>query len=162
MGEYRHTGGHHVHAKQGMPITSQERLELGAFNSSIFDKKIAWTSPSGTQQTYKVYQRTDIDWTMVRTEGPLKFRGMTNMEAAKLGKAPQLRDGSFATLHHINQNGMGNLVEASTRYHGVGKPGQSMLHSLWGTNKPHPTHPVDRRKFDTDTANYWKQRVNNE
>jgi hypothetical protein len=25
-----------------------------------------WTSPSGTKQTYKVHQRDDIDWDMVR------------------------------------------------------------------------------------------------
>ncbi len=89
----------------------------------------------------------------------------TNAEAARAGVAPELKDGSFATLHHINQNGLGNLVEASTRYHGVGKPGQNTLHSLHGklNGKPkgHPTNPVDRNKFGQDTKAYWKERVAN-
>ena len=131
------------------------------FKSEIFTQKSLWTAPSGTKQTYKVHQRNDIDWDMVRTKGPPKYRGMTNSQAAFLGKAPQLNDGSFATLHHLNQNGKGNLVEASTRYHGVGKPGQNTLHGIYGRNKPHPTNPVERAKFDSDTSNYWKWRVDN-
>ena len=122
---------------------------------------ITWTAPTGTGQTYKVWQRTDIDWNMVRTnpKGAEKFIGKTNVEAAKAGFSPELSDGSFATLHHINQNGLGNLVEASTRYHGVSKPGQDVLHSLYGRSKPHPTNPVDRTKFGQDKKAYWQERA---
>lgn len=101
---------------------------------------------------------------MVRTnpKGDLRFIGETNKEAAKAGIAPELINGSSATLHHINQNGLGNLVEASTRYHGVGKPGQDILHSLYRRSKAHPTNPVDRAQFKQDTKYYWQQRVAND
>lgn len=99
----------------------------------------------------------------MRTDGDKKFIGKTNREAAiNAGLAAQLEDGSFATIHHINQDGMGKLVEASTRYHGVGKPGQNALHSIWGKNKPHPTNHIDRPKFVQDSKAYWKWRVGNE
>jgi hypothetical protein len=135
--------------------------QFKSMSGKIHDVPITWTAPVGTGQTYRVWQRTDIDWGMVRTAGPEQYRGLTNAQAANLGKAPQLADGSLATLHHINQNGLGNLVEASTRYHGVGAPGQDILHSLYGRSKPHPTNPIDRPKFAQDTAAYWKERVLN-
>ena len=129
--------------------------------SGKFDNvPVVWTAPKGTQQTYKVFQRTDIDWSKVRTDGPLAYIGKTNTDAARAGFAPQLVDGHFATLHHINQNGLGNLVEASRRYHGVGKPGQDVLHSIYGRSKPHPINPVDRPMFSQDTKAYWKNRIN--
>jgi hypothetical protein len=108
-----------------------------------------------------VWQRTDIDWNMVRTnpKGAGEFVGRTNREAAQAGFAPELRDGSFATLHHINQNGLGNLVEASTRYHGFQSSSHGVIHGIWGRNKGHPTNPVDRLKFDQDRKAYWKARV---
>lgn len=64
-----------------------------------------------------VYQRTDIDWNMVRTTGAKKGRGLTNAQAAeKYGLAPILNDGYVATLHHSQQRSVGPLFEASTRY----------------------------------------------
>jgi|GEM_PF-6120738 len=71
-------------------------------------------------------------------------------------------DGNFATLHHLGQDARGPLAEASTRYHGVGKPGQDILHSQYGRNQPHPTHQPDRKKFGVDTREYWRWRVANE
>ena len=130
----------------------------------IFQKKKTWTAnhPRGTKQTYQIVQRSDIDWNKVRTAGDKRFIGKTNAEAAKNGLPPQLSDGNFATLHHIGQDGRGPLVEASTRYHGVGKkPGQDILHSQYGKNKPNPNYPVDRKAFANDTKEYWKYRVNN-
>jgi len=128
-------------------------------SGKISEAPIHWTSPTGTGQAYKIWQRTDIDWSHVRTDGLKAFRGKTNLEAARAGYAPQLSDGSMATLHHINQNGLGNLVEASRRYHGVGKPGQDILHGLYGRGKAHPTNPVNRPLFDQDFSSYWKQRI---
>lgn len=131
-----------------------------SFRSQIFDKKITWTSPVGTQQTYKVYQRNDIDWDMVRTVGRDQYRGLSNRDAAlKYGAAPQLNDGNFATLHHLGQDVRGGLVEASRRYHGVGKYGQDSLHSQYGKNKPHPEFPVDHKIFTKEHAEYWKWRA---
>ena len=128
-----------------------------------FGNKFKWTArnPKGTGQTYNVTPRKDIEWDFVRTTGDKRFIGKTNAEAAAKGLPPQLPDGKFATLHHIGQKSTGPLVEASTKYHGVGKPGQHILHQQFGKNKPHPTLPIDRVKFRVDKSEYWKWRVNN-
>ena len=131
--------------------------------TGVFEAPTTWTAtrPKGTGYTYTVFQRNDIGWTHVRTGGDKRFVGKTNAEAAAHGLAPQLPDGHFATLHHLGQKAPGPLVEASTRYHGVGKYGQDTLHSQYGRSKPHPTLQPDRAKFDVDTREYWKWRVNN-
>ncbi|MTI95552.1 MAG: hypothetical protein FH749_08695 [Firmicutes bacterium] len=132
-------------------------------STRVFTKQATWkaTRKSGTHQTYKVYQRNDINWDMVRTTGDKRFIGKTNAEAAARGLAPQLSDGSFGTLHHMGQNARGALAEASTRYHGVGKYGQEILHSQFGKNVPHPVYPVNRNAFSVDAREYWQWRVNN-
>lgn len=122
-----------------------------------------WTAtrPKGTQQTYEIYQRNDVDWDMIRTSGDKRFIGKTNADAAAKGLAPQLADESFAILHHIGQDSRGPIAEASTRYHGVGKYGQDILHSQYGRSTPNPYYSIDRKKFGIDTREYWKWRVNN-
>jgi hypothetical protein len=127
------------------------------------DEPISWTAtrPKGTKQTYEVYQRNDINWDLKRTAGDKRFIGKTNAEAANAGLSPQLDDGGFATLHHLGQDSRGGLAEASTRYHGVGKYGQDILHSQYGKNVPHPNFPIDRQKFGIDTREYWKWRITN-
>ncbi len=132
--------------------------------SGVFSEEtVTWTAtnPKGTNQTYVVHTRNDIDWDLVRTKGPKRYVGKTNSYAASKGVAPQLNDGSIATLHHLGQKSTGGLVEASTRYHGVGKYGQKTLHGQFGYNKPHPTLPIDRKKFRYDNKEYWKWRVQN-
>jgi uncharacterized Zn-binding protein involved in type VI secretion len=125
------------------------------------EEPINWsaTRPAGTNNNYEVFQRKDIDWNQVRTAGDKRFIGKSNLEAASKGLPPQLPDGNFATLHHLGQKSPGPLVEGSTRYHGVGKPGQDILHSQYGRSKPHPTLQPDRKKFDVDTREYWKWRI---
>jgi hypothetical protein len=128
------------------------------------DARAGWTAtrPRGTHQAYEVVQRTDINWQRVRTGGDRRAIGLTNEEAARrFGLPPELDDGNFATLHHLGQDARGPLVEASTRYHGVGKPGQDILHSQYGRNQPHPTQPIDRRAFDVDDREYWRWRSDN-
>ncbi|WP_238655247.1 HNH/ENDO VII family nuclease [Paenibacillus piscarius] len=127
-------------------------------------EQVTWTAtrPKGTKQTYAVYQRNDIEWDYVRNAGDVNSIGKTNADAAKKGLAPQLNDGSFSTLHHLGQDSRGPLVEASTRYHGVGKYGQDILHSQYGRSKPNPKFPIDRNKFGVDTREYWKWRVKNQ
>jgi hypothetical protein len=66
---------------------------------------------------------------MMRTSGDKNFIGKTNAQVGERGLSPQLSDGNFATLHHIGQHSRGALAEAITRYHGVGKYGQDILHS---------------------------------
>jgi YD repeat-containing protein len=140
----------------------EAEAEIGA-QGSVFGDRIQWTATRlrGTSQTYGVVTRTDIDWDMTRTNGPAEFVGRTNAEAAASGFAPELGDGNFATLHHVGQDARGPLVEGSTRYHGVGKPGQDALHGLYGRNAPHPEYPIDRRAFAVDTREYWQWRVRN-
>ncbi len=137
--------------------------ESQSANKIFTTGKTEWTAtrPKGTHQTYKVYQRNDIDWDMPRTSGDKKFIGKTNEQAANKGLAPQLSSGSFATLHHTGQDSRGVLAEASTRYHGVGKYGQDTLHSQFGRSTPNPNFPIDRKKIGVDTREYWKWRVNN-
>ncbi|RMH87350.1 hypothetical protein EBB59_13175, partial [Lysobacter pythonis] len=132
-------------------------------DNDIFTARTDWsaTRPRGTGQTYSLIQRNDIEWGLVRTNGPADFVGRTNAEAAARGFAPELADGNFATLHHIGQDSRGALIEASTRYHGVGKPGQNVLHSLYGRNEPNPFYPIDRRAFSVDTREYWQWRWKN-
>ncbi|MPQ31927.1 hypothetical protein E4V42_10850 [Clostridium estertheticum] len=104
-----------------------------ASNNKIFtSEKIEWTAtrPKGTQQTYEIYQRNDIEWDMIRTSGDKNFIGKTNAEAAGKGLPPQLSDGNFSTLHHTGQDSRGAIAEASTRYHGVGKYGQDILYTV--------------------------------
>jgi uncharacterized Zn-binding protein involved in type VI secretion len=135
-----------------------------ARNAKYFYKDpIQWSAsrPSGTELNYKIYQRKDIDWSKIRNAGDKRFVGKTNLEAASKGLSPQLADGNFATLHHMGQKSPGPLVEGSTRYHGVGKPGQGALHSQYGRNKPHPELQPDRKKFDVDTREYWQWRAIN-
>ncbi|WFA06336.1 T7SS effector LXG polymorphic toxin [Bacillus sp. HSf4] len=118
----------------------------------------------GTGYTYKVYQRSDVDWNMVRTKGAKKGRGLTNAEAsAKYGLAPILDEkGSVATLHHSQQKGVGPLFEASTRYHNISNAKKAPLHPYKG--KLNPYHPMDegtRAAFQkVDSINYWKVRGN--
>ncbi|WP_369122276.1 HNH/ENDO VII family nuclease [Motilimonas pumila] len=89
-----------------------------------------------------------------------KLIGITNAEAAAKGLPPQLPDGNFVTLHHFGKKSPEPLVEASTKYHGVGKPGQDILHIQYGRSKLHPILQPDRNKFNVDTDEYWKWRVN--
>ncbi len=83
-----------------------------------------------------------------------RFIGKTNAEAAEKGLARQLNNGSFATLHHLGQDSRRPLIEASTRYHGVGQYGQDILHSQYYRSKPNPKFPIDCSKFGVDTREY--------
>ncbi|WP_445678018.1 HNH/ENDO VII family nuclease [Psychrobacillus sp. FSL K6-1464] len=62
---------------------------------------------------------------------------------------------------HIGQDSRGPLAEASTRYHGVGKYGRDILHSQFVKSKPNPSFPIDRKKLNADTREYWEFRVEN-
>lgn len=140
---------------------AERKIKLPNGARKYFDKEIEWqaTREKGTKNKYKVVQRNDIDWGQIRTSGDKRYIGKTNLEAAnKGGLSPQLPDGSYATLHHLGQKNTGPLVEASTRYHGVGKSGQDALHSQYGRSKPHPTLQPDRKKFAVDDREYWKVR----
>ncbi|WP_179232824.1 hypothetical protein [Paenibacillus rigui] len=132
-------------------------------NNKYFTRSVEYNAgKDGTGFTYKVYQRNDIDWKMVRTTGAKKGRGLTNAEAAaKYGLAPILDDaGNVATLHHSQQKGIGPLFEASTRYHNISNAKRPPLHPYKG--KLNPFYPMDeatREAFQkVDSINYWKKR----
>ena len=132
-------------------------------NNKYFTRSVEYNAgKDGTGFTYKVYQRGDIDWDMVRTKGAKKGRGLTNAEAsAKHGLAPILDDaGSVATLHHSQQKGVGPLYEATTRYHNISNAKRAPLHPYKG--KLNPFYPMDettRGAFQkVDSINYWKTR----
>jgi hypothetical protein len=121
-----------------------------------------WTAPNGTKQTYKVHQRNDIDWGLVRTKGDQRFIGKTNKEAALAGHRPQLENGHFATTHHIGQNSKGPVVEASTEFHDFSNPKAfKSIHNQHGKSKPHPDFPVDQSIWNKEQKEYWKWRVKN-
>ncbi len=132
-------------------------------NNKYFTRSVEYNAgKDGTGFTYKVYQREDINWDMVRTKGAKKGRGLTNAEAsAKYGLAPILDEaGSVATLHHSQQKGVGPLYEASTRYHNIANAKRAPLHPYKG--KLNPFYPMDettRGAFQkVDSINYWKIR----
>ncbi|WP_146552574.1 T7SS effector LXG polymorphic toxin [Rummeliibacillus sp. SL167] len=132
-------------------------------NNKFFTRSVEYNAgKDGTGFTYKVYQRGDINWDMVRTKGAKKGRGLTNAEAsAKYGLAPILDEaGSVATLHHSQQKGVGPLYEASTRYHNIANAKRAPLHPYKG--KLNPFYPMDettRGAFQkVDSINYWKIR----
>ena len=143
--------------------TSSELKVIGTYdNNNYFTRAVEFNAGSeGTGFTYKVYQRNDIDWNMVRTTGAKKGRGLTNAQAAeKYGLAPILNDGYVATLHHSQQRSVGPLFEASTRYHNISNAKKGPLHPYKG--QLNPFNPMDsntRGLFQkVDSIEYWKAR----
>ena len=132
-------------------------------NNKYFTRSVEYNAgKDGTGFTYKVYQRGDINWDMIRTKGAKKGRGLTNAEASeKYGLAPILDDaGSVATLHHSQQKGVGPLYEASTRYHNISNAKKAPLHPYKGRLNPfYPMDETTRGAFQkVDSINYWKIR----
>ena len=132
-------------------------------NNDVFSKSVSFNAgEGGTGITYKVFQRNDIDWDMLRSTGAKKGRGLTNAEAAeRYGLAPILdADGNVATLHHSQQHSVGPLFEASTRYHNISKAKRAPLHPYKGQLNPfNPMSEEVRKAFQkVDSIEYWKTR----
>jgi uncharacterized Zn-binding protein involved in type VI secretion len=122
-------------------------------SKKIKNKAKKFDAPSGRK--FDVFQRTDIDWKLkrkVRVNG--KTRIMTNLEAAKLGRAPIVKDAAGkkhrVTLHHHKQNKNGPLVEMLSSEH---SKGHGALHGRKGPSK------IDRSEFKNDQKAYWKERA---
>lgn len=115
--------------------------------------------------SYRVFQRNDINWDQARSAGDRRAIGMTNAQAAeRYGLPPQLPDGNFATLHHSQQNAVGPLFEASTRYHNIHSITTPPLHPYGRAG--HPFNPMGRGDgsprhiFQTlEVKEYWMWRV---
>uniref|UniRef100_UPI001A9AB21D HNH/ENDO VII family nuclease n=1 Tax=Clostridium sp. D43t1_170807_H7 TaxID=2787140 RepID=UPI001A9AB21D len=132
-------------------------------NNDVFSKSVSFNAgEGGTGITYKVFQRNDIDWDMLRSTGAKKGRGLTNAEAAeRYGLAPILdADGNVATLHHSQQHSVGPLFEASTRYHNISNAKRAPLHPYKGQLNPfNPMSEEVRKAFQkVDSIEYWKTR----
>lgn len=104
--------------------------------------------PNGTGHNYDVFQNPNIDW-------HTKIRGKTNLQRAKKGRAPLIKDGNRyrrVEIHHFNQQGKGPLYELSSKHHDT-----SGLHPF-GRSK-NPTDPVNRELFAKDRRSYWRNRA---
>jgi len=122
----------------------------------VFSKSIQYNAgKNGIGITYKVFQRNDIDWGMVRKTGVKKGIGLTNAEAAsKHGLAPILnKNGNVATLHHSQQRSGGSLFEASTRYHNISNAKKPLLHPYKG--KLNPDSPMDEKTRELFQKKEW-------
>jgi hypothetical protein len=115
------------------------------------ERAVEWTAPTGTKQTYTIFQRTDIDWNLVRNnpKGPKKCIGKTNLEAALSGYAPELADGSIVNLHHAKREKIEPLWEMSAKEHQT----NPALHA------DKPIDPVDRLLFNQERPQYWIDRA---
>ena len=135
-------------------------------NNKTFTRVVEFqASADGTGLKYRVYQRNDIDWDLVRTRGRKRSLNYTNLEAAVIwGDRPLLDNGYLSELHHSQQKSIGPLFEASTRYHYIANACRPPLHPYKG--KKHPYFPIERDmrdKFeDIDVFEYWMARGKDE
>lgn len=84
-----------------------------------------------------------------------KLIGVTNLEAALKGYAPEMADGSLVNLHHVGQHGLGPLAEVSEKSHTY------VLHKQF-KGKKHPVCPaIHDEHWNADKASYWKRRAEN-
>ncbi|WP_430876352.1 HNH/ENDO VII family nuclease [Gilliamella sp. G0441] len=124
---------------------------------------IDWTAPDpskgGIGYTYKIFQK-DVNWDLIDS----KHR--TNLDRALGGLAPIGADGKSINLHHSKQQAHGPLFELSaTSHQQYGHT--NALHPYRVTpnsdgTKFNPYDPVDRKAFDVDRKQYWKDRANAE
>jgi hypothetical protein len=86
----------------------------------------------------------------------------TNMDRMEKGKPPYIdKDGKIEPieLHHSRQQGDGPFFEVSKSTHGnsAAESGGKALHPYG--NEKNPYDPVDRKAFDKDRMDYWKERA---
>ncbi|WP_273724536.1 HNH/ENDO VII family nuclease, partial [Bartonella sp. AU18XJBT] len=103
-------------------------------------------------QTYTVYRRDDlfdpnrISYWMIKGE---KVWG-TNIDRMKARRAPIGFDGKPVELHHLNQTPDGPLAEMSHEFH---KKYTSVIH----VNPKTHQSLIDRKKFEKQREEYWKE-----
>ncbi|QAR31150.1 hypothetical protein EQP59_07295 [Ornithobacterium rhinotracheale] len=121
--------------------------------SGIFTPAI-WTatSPKGMGNTYKVFQQ-DIDWDMIDS------KGRTNLERASKGVAPLGSDGKSINLHHSKQQGQGPLFEITDSTHKKFDRTNALHPYKVSGQGQNPLDPVNRKAFNNDRVNYWKDRA---
>ena len=142
--------------------THDSNIWIDPFGLDIFSV-IDWTAPDpskgGTGYTYKIFQQ-DVNWDLIDS------KGRTNLDWALGGLAPIGADGKSINLHHSKQQANGPLFELSaTSHQQYGHT--NALHPYRVTPNPdgtkfNPYDPVDRKVFDVDRKQYWKDRANAE
>ncbi len=90
--------------------------------------------------------RDDISWKQV--DG----NGLTNLERAEQGLAPQDAQGRPYELHHVEQKADGMLAELTKAEH-VGPEINSVLHDSSKSSE------IDRGAFDTVRSAHWQTRA---
>ncbi|MBP4047414.1 RHS repeat-associated core domain-containing protein, partial [Chromobacterium violaceum] len=143
-------GGLNVHMYADNPILWIDPLGLNRFSRNSWGP---CPNGRGTGLTYTVYQQ-EIDWNQ-------KHNGITNLDRASDGGAPYImKDGKLQQLqlHHSRQQSIGPLFEVTTSTHRAANgKGRQALHP-YGSSK-NPDYPVDRKAFDVDRKQYWKDRA---
>lgn len=115
-----------------------------------------WTK-SVTPWQRSVYQRSDIDWDLVRPKGA-SAEGLTNWQAARKGYAPgRLNPDSGrwedVILHHANQDPRGAAVEVWRSTHGR-VPHQMDPPGPWRKQRPDWA-----RAWQNEQSAYWRWRT---
>lgn len=113
---------------------------------------------------YDVYQRDIEPELKIQREHPRTGETIeeTNIDRMGKGKPPYVDKGGSlepVELHHSRQQGQGPLFEVSKSTHSntVDDAGAKALHPYG--NEKNPYDPVDRKLFDKDRVEYWKDRA---
>ncbi|WP_051018502.1 HNH/ENDO VII family nuclease [Bartonella queenslandensis] len=135
--------------------TKKELTNLAAQEKKkwLKEKPIKFTD-SKFGQTNKVYKRNDLfdSNQMVKWRKNKKDVWGTNVERMETGRAPIGFDGRPVELHHLKQTPEGPIAEMSHESHKKYNP---VIH---GNPKKHQSL-IDRKKFDKQREEYWKERA---
>ncbi|WP_375614179.1 HNH/ENDO VII family nuclease, partial [Bartonella sp. AC151YNML] len=143
-------------AAQGDPdkfAAKKELTKLAAKEKKLWlKKKPTKFTDSKFGQTYTVYRRDDLFDPHARVKWTEKGETVwgTNVERTKTGRAPIGFDGKPVELHHLNQTPDGPLAEISHEFH---KKYTSVIHA---NPKTHQSL-IDRKKFEKQREEYWKE-----
>jgi hypothetical protein len=115
-----------------------------------------WTRTTTPWQR-RVYQRSDIDWNLVRPEG-VERAGLTNRRAAEQGYAPVRIDPDtgkvdLVTLHHANQDPRGAVVELWRTTHG------RVPHKMDPPGNWREARPDWASAWNDEQSAYWRWRT---
>jgi hypothetical protein len=110
-------------------------------------------SKTTTPWQRNVHQRSDIDWELMRPDG------LTNSQAARRGyspmrKNPQTGKWDDITLHHLNDDPRGGLVEVWRSTHGRFHKSISREPNPWRTERPDWANA-----WNNEQSAYWRWRT---
>jgi hypothetical protein len=110
-------------------------------------------SKTKTPWQRNVYQRSDIDWDLMRSDG------LTNLQAARRGYAPLRRNPNTGrwedtVLHHLNDNPRGGVVEIWRSTHGRFHKRISREANPWRKQRPEWS-----TAWNNEQSAYWRWRT---